>query len=102
MNAAIGEPRFPTTEDAASGMLRASVLKSHSSQPPNRSSHPSRNNHPTPTVHAPPSRGEALRPRGFYHRLRDEKSLVYFMRLTPCFFALENEIMEHDYFILFD
>ena len=63
-------------------MLRASILKSHTLRPPNQSSHPSRNNHLTPTAHAPPSRGEALRPRGFYHRLRDEKSLVYWLILT--------------------
>ncbi len=59
-------------------MLRASGLKSYSSRLPHRSNQPSRNNHPTPTVHAPSSRVEALRPRDFSPRLRDEKSLVYF------------------------
>ncbi|HKM52695.1 MAG TPA: hypothetical protein VJY33_04740, partial [Isosphaeraceae bacterium] len=29
------------------------------------------------TLLLPPSRGETLRPRGFSHRLRDAKSLVY-------------------------
>ena len=79
MNVAIGELRFLTTEDAASKMLRANGLKSYSNRPLNRFSRQSPNNHPHLNPPRSPSHAKALRPRGFSHRLRDEKSLVYFV-----------------------
>jgi hypothetical protein len=36
-----------------------------------------------PCAPLPPSRGDALRPIGFSHRLRDEKNLVYYNADTP-------------------
>jgi hypothetical protein len=59
-------------------MLRASGRNSYSPQPHDPRNQPRHNDHLNSTAHARPSRDAALRPRGFSHRLRDEKSLVYF------------------------
>jgi hypothetical protein len=71
-------PRFSQKESAASQPVRASTAISQQNRMPIPVNRPQKARKSVRWAALPPSRVEQLRPIGFSHRRRDEKSLIDF------------------------